>query len=190
MNFKPKKIAEAESQVWQAYYKKDSKSVLDGMKLFLKAQYKISDKLSERIAEKFVFATMKFAQMPQQSEPKEYDKDVLSYLVAAYQSLKDAIRGSWNAEEVAAADLSWWVARRQNDTQNPEIVAGKMANLFHLLYGIPENNSHLQRAAYLRSVAGRYRDQCQDAWGGVNAEDWTIVNLLLNKVYTELSQAL
>jgi hypothetical protein len=185
-SFNDMEIASAETAIWQSYYSHDAHSVLKNMIVLLSDQYGISNPVvAQDVAEKFTHAYVKFGKTPPASLPQKYNTDVLPLVIKAYEALKQATNATWNPEKAAAADLSWWVARRQNNTLDPEVVASKMLDLFHVLYGSKGNN-HLARAAYLRSVAGRYRDQCQDRWGGVNPEDWTVVHLLLEKAYFEL----
>jgi hypothetical protein len=188
INFK--NLADMETKIWQSYYKGDSDALLKNMKVFIIEQYGISDsEKAEEAAKKLVLGYKTFATMPQFANPEEYSTSVLPLLVVAYQALKQSINASWDPQKAAVADLSWMVARRQDSTLDPEIVAKKMAVLFCILYGQQENY-HFIRAAYLRSVAGRYRDQCQDAWGGVSSEDWKVVNSLLKNAYKELCQGL
>jgi hypothetical protein len=181
-----KNIAFTETKIWQSYYKKDADSLLKNMEAFIGEQYGvINAETAKNIAERFVSAYLKFSTIPINTAPEQYNITVLPLVITAYQTLRQSINASWDPQKAAVADLSWWIARRQNNTFNPEIVSQKMVVLFYTLYG-QKNNYHFERAAYLRSTAGRYRDQCQDVWGGINAEDWKVVNSLLENSYDEL----
>lgn len=185
-----KDLATSETKVWQSYYDKNPVTILINLTDYINELYGIKNKIkSAEIATIFTYAFMKFAAVPQDATQEEYEKSILPSLTKAYQTLKQSINATWTPREVAVADLSWMIARRHIKTLEPEIVANKMVNIAYLMYG-KKDNHHFIRAAYLRAVAGRYRDQCQDAWGGINSDDWKIVNSLLEKSYLELSQGI
>lgn len=183
-----KNVAESETKVWQSYYNKNPVSLLINLTSYIQNLYGIENKITAAsIATKFTYAFLKFGKTAQDADQKVYDESVLPSLTAAYQSLKESIKATWNSKEVAEADLSWMIARRNIKTLEPENVANKMANFWHLQYGKKDSN-HLIKAAYLRAVASRYRDQCQDAWGGIHSEDWRIITTLLEQAYSEFFQ--
>lgn len=177
--------AKTEAGLWKAYYAKDLKEILILSTTFLELTFGVN---SPAVAQKFAFAFERFARMPQDAPQADYDKLVLPLLIEAYQALKDATKDTWQVNTVAATDLSWMIARRNLATLDPEIVANKMKDYYVALYG--QDNNHLIRAAYLRSVAARYRDQTQDAWGGTQATDWDIIQNILVSAYWELSQGI
>lgn len=177
--------AKTETGLWKAYYAKDLKEILVLSTKFLELTFGVN---SPTVAQKFAFAFERFARVPQNAAQSEYDKLVLPLLIEAYQALRNETKDTWQVNTVAATDLSWMIARRNAETLDPEIVASKMKDYYVALYG--QDNEHLIRAAYLRSVAGRYRDQTQDAWGGTKATDWDIIQNMLVSAYWELSQGM
>jgi hypothetical protein len=142
---------------------------------------------ANRIAKEFFDAYYKFAMMPQSSSQSEYLLDVQPLLIKAYKSLKETIDANWDPDRVAAADLSWWVARRQDNMLSPEIVGEKIGEFYKQIYG-EGNQQFFARAAYLRAVSARYRDLCQDQWGGVSENDWRAIQSLLGQSYFYLEQ--
>ncbi len=188
MNYKD--VAASETKVWQSYYDKNPVTILINLTEYIQNLYGIKNKIDATvIATKFTYAFLKFGRTPQDAPQEEYEKSVLPSLTAAYQSLQESIKASWIPKECAAADLSWMIARRNVKTLEPEIVANKMATLFYLQFG-KNDHHHFIRAAYLRAFAARFRDQCQDAWGGIKSDDWKIVNSLLEQSYLELSRGI
>jgi hypothetical protein len=178
-----KLIASAETQMWRGYYERDQGKVRRSLEIYFREMFNLENSITiQEIATAFAIAYMKFGNTPIDSPQQEYDKAVLPALSDAYQALKNAINASWEPVAVAKADIDWMVSRRHIETLEPEIVAKKMATLFHLLYGNKDNN-HIIRAAYLRAVAARYRDQCQIMWGGADQHDWDVVEGMLEKTY-------
>lgn len=182
-----KNVAESETKVWQSYYNKNPVTLLINLTNYIQDLYGIENKITATIvATKFTFAYLKFGKTAQDADQKEYDDSVLPSLTAAYQTLKDSTNASWNSNEVAAADLSWMIARRNIKTLEPEKVANKMADFWYQQYG-KNDHQHFIKASYLRAVAARYRDQCQDAWGGIHLEDWKMITAMLEQAYYEFS---
>lgn len=183
-----KNVAESETKVWQSYYKKNPVTLLINLTSYIQNLYGVENKITATaIATKFTYAFLKFGATAQDADQAVYNKSVRPPLTSAYQSLKESLKASWDSKEVAEADLSWMIARRNIKTLEPENIANKMANFWYLQYG-KKDHQHFIKAAYLRSVAGRYRDQCQDAWGGIQTEDWKIITALLEQAYFELDQ--
>jgi len=185
-----KLIASSETKMWQGYYEKDQQKVLSSLEVYFQEMFNLKNvKTAQQIANLFAVAYMKFGNTPIASPQEEYDHSVFPSLRDAYQVLKLTIGASWDPELAAKADLDWMIARRHQETLEPEMIAKKMTNLFHILYGDNDKN-HFTRAAYLRAVAARYRDQCQVFWDGVDQDDWSVVDALLEKSYLELSKGL
>lgn len=180
----PKELAKKEIEVWKAYYKKDRVDMGENIAQMLKAQYEIErERDAQRVGQKFVVALTKFSSLPMNTTDIQYDEEVKPLLREAYQTLKEATHASWDADEVASADLAWWVARRRNSTSDPRIVGDKIAHLYGLLYGKKEEIV-LKEAGYRRAEAALDRDLCQDEWK--RQPDWDFLSYKLAKSYEQL----
>lgn len=186
-----KEIADAEVKAWQAYYQVNSDLLLERTGVLLSEQYHMQNKDAiHQVAKEFFTAYHKFATIPQNSAEEAYQKEVLPLVVKAYQSLKGIINAPWDAVDAANADLSWWIARRQDKLKDPELVGKRIELFYSILYGAEDKEGFLSRAGYLRALAARYRDLCHDQWGGVNDEDWKIIHSLLKESYLNLDKHL
>jgi hypothetical protein len=183
--------AAAEVKAWQAYYQKNPAVLLERTGVLLAVQYPIKDADTiKRIANEFFIAYHKFGTLPQDSSEQNYQQEVLPLIVKAYTSLKETINAPWDAADAAKADLSWWVARRQDKQKDPELVGKKIELLYSILYGLNnDDRGFLGRAGYFRATAARYRDLCQDKWGAISEEDWKIIQLLLEESYDNLNRS-
>ena len=129
-------------------------------------------------------AYQKFGSTPVTTKVADYEVGVYPLLQEAYATLNKIIQASWKPEEIATMDLSWWVARRQQDMADPAQVGSQIAKLYHTIYNKPDNH-HFNRAGYLRAMAGRYRDECQNAWGSADMRDWNTIKAMLEHSYHE-----
>jgi hypothetical protein len=184
MNYK--QVASSETKLWEAYYNKNQQQMISSLRTYLQELFSISktEKL-DVITNQFVKAYATFGAIPQDAKDADYNAAVLPLLTEAYQTLKSAVNASWAADEAAKLDLDWMISRRRVATLNPEIVAAKMANFYACLFG--KNSPNLIRAAYLRAVAARYRDECQDSWGGIKQGDWQVIEHVLEQSYLQLT---
>lgn len=181
-------VARAELEAWQAYYQKNPELLIEKTAALLKTQYGIhDDEAVNSMAHDFFVAYQQFGSMPQNATEEAYRLEVQPLLTTAYTNLKSAVNAYWDPELAARADLAWWVARRQNNQQDPERVGEKIQAFYAVIYG--QNHAQcFSRAAYLRAVAARYRDLCQDKWGGASQEDWELIQTLLEQSYSELDR--
>lgn len=181
-----KQVASSETKMWEAYYNKNQEQMFISLRAYFQQFFSISDtKNLDVITGQFAKAYSIFGAMPQDAMDADYNKTVLPLLIEAYQTLKSAVKASWQPDEAAKLDLDWMISRRRPATLSPEIVAAKMANFYACLYG--KNSPNLIRAAYLRAVAARYRDECQDNWGGIKQEDWQVIEHVLEQSYFQLT---
>lgn len=180
-----KQIASSETKMWEAYYNKNQEQLYISLRAYLQQLFSISDTNDlDMITKQYVKAYAVFGSIPQDAVDADYDKTVLPLLTEAYQTLKSSIKASWEPADAAKLDMDWMISRRRPATLNPEIVAVKMANLYTCLFG--KKSPNFIRAAYLRAVAARYRDECQDSWGGIKQGDWQVIERVLAQSYSQL----
>lgn len=178
LRFDPDTVAEVETRMWKIYYGGGSRIAL-GVDLLtlMREQFGLSYNTSIHIAEEVASATVLFRDARGEVE---YEQKVLPALVRGYTRLRTAVRGTWNAEAVARAELDWWAARREPERSAPEQVGAGIAREYSLVYGI--DNAHVRRAGLLRAQAAHLRDL-----GGSGATDWAGINAMLHESYRELS---
>lgn len=170
-------VGRAEAHMWQSYYS-DSKAEL-GLQLvsLLRNQYELSLPDATRIGERLASAAMKF-----HAARGNYEQIVLGDLTEAYRLLQQASGATYNPEEVARAELAWWVARRIPGQNSAEQVGEKIARLYGLFF--EKDPADFRTAGLLRAQAAHLRDS-----GGENA-DWQRVEDLLRDSYHALNDAL
>jgi hypothetical protein len=171
------KIAEAETKMWQAYYSGDQIQLGFHLVGLLRSQYGLSLLEAKAIGEALARAAIAFL-----SAKGNYEQVALPDLIQAYSLIQSETGASFDPEEVAKAELAWWIARRTPGEDSPEQVGEKIARQYILLYGLDEPSFH--EAGLLRARAARLRDL-----GGATA-DWAQVENLLIESYTVLAEAL
>lgn len=185
--FNPQKLAAAETKAWEAYYMRNNLALIEDLTQMISLLNNLPTlKTLATVTPKVAFAMTLFKNMPDDSTQEQYDAEVLPILTEAYESLKRSINAPWNAQQVAQADLNWWIFRRNAATDNPESVGNEMSKYYILVYGEHDDN-HFLRAAYLRAVAAHYRDLCKNSWGNVKKTDWKVIEGILVQSYFELS---
>lgn len=172
-NFDPHVIARAETRMWEAYYAGDKESVGLEIIVLLREQLGLSLRTSRDVGRDLAYAAHRFHQ-----RGGYYEETVLPGLVTAYSLVRESVDGDWDPENVARAELEWWVKRRTPGQNNAESVGASVAHLYALLYGA--TNEDIEEAGLLRARAAILRDQ-----GGPNA-DWSAVEDLLVRSYTAL----
>lgn len=176
-SFDPAKVAAAETRMWKAYYNGNKEQIGLELIALLQNQYGTSMLQAKKIAEHLATAAMKF-----KDSRNNYEEKTLPDLIEAYLLIKAISGESFDPEQVAKAELAWWIARRTKGKNSVEQVGTKIAQLYGLIYGV-KYTTFLQ-AGILRAEAGRLRDS-----GGKNA-DWIQVEKLLRQSYEEVEKAL
>ena len=171
--YKAGEIAAAETRMWQHYYSEDHLKLGIELIAVLRAHYGLSVFEAKKAGELFASASKKF----QPAQRGEYDV-ALPDLIAAYSIIEKASELSFSPEEVAEAELAWWVMRRTPGEDSSERVGQGVAHLYALIYG--REDPALERAGLLRAQAASLRDA-----GGSQA-DWVAVEKLLHESYAAL----
>jgi hypothetical protein len=189
----PTLIATCETDIWKLYYHKtmpqEEKVALasKNFKPMIEQAFAVSDGTSA--VPSFLKAMLVFGQMPQTSTKEEYTQKILPLVVQAFEDVKKiSPYNSFDTKQAAIKELDWWVARRIEAERSTDNVGNIMAEAYGLIYG--GNVKTYGRSAYLRADAARYRDKCQDEFGGLTDKDWTIIQDLLLKSYVELKAVL
>jgi hypothetical protein len=168
--FDARKVARAETRMWQAYYTDHEVRLAMELIALLRQQYGLSLVEATDLGNRFARSAMKF-----RKHRGDYETTALPELTEAYRRIQRASGAPFDPDAVARAELAWWVARRTPGQNSVEQVGGKIAELYALLYG--GNKSAFLEAGLLRARAARLRDQ-----GGTHA-DWNRVQDLLLQSY-------
>ena len=171
--FNPEKIAHMETQMWQSYYSGDKMELGLQLIAILRSQYGLSLMEAKGIGELLASSAMKF-----HAARGNYDTVALPDLIKAYGLIKQATGAAFNFEEVAKAELAWWVARRTPGQNSKEQVGEKITELYVIFYGYSSNA--FVNAGQLRAQAAAIRD------AGKENADWKLIEEKLFQSYTEL----
>lgn len=175
-SFDADKVARAETRMWQAYYTGNKTQL--GLQLIaqLRSQHQLALFEAKEVGELLATSAMRF-----RSASGDYDSVCLPDLTRAYSLIKQDTGAHFDPDQVARAELAWWVARRTPGQNSAEQVGEKIARLYGLLYD--KDFQAFQKAGLLRAQAAELRDS-----GGVDA-DWKRVEDLLRQSYRELEKA-
>ena len=173
-NYDAKYIAAAETAMWQAYYSKDriAGKLKLGMLLIqiLQKQFDLKQEEASQIAYMMASSAMLFKR-------GKYD-DALPPLKTAYTKIKKFTDLSFDPEEVAKADLKWWIVRRTPAGKDPKVIGQAITHLYELIYGYQHQS--FTKAGLLRAKAMRLRDK------GKAKADWKEIEKLLTYSYKAL----
>lgn len=175
--FDADKVGGAEARMWQAYYTGNKAEIALELISLLRNQHGLSLPEATAIANQLASAAMKF-----HSARENYEQVALGDLTEAYRLIGQASGASFHPEEVARAELAWWVARRIPGQNSAEQVGEKIAGLYGLFFG--KDPAAFRTAGLRRAQAARLRDS-----GGKDA-DWPRIEDLLKESYRELNRAL
>jgi hypothetical protein len=174
--FDADRLADLEAEMWQAYYRRQKVVLFRTLVVTLREQLRYPWSKATLAAFYLARAAATFA-----GSASDYEK-VVPDLRAAYTIARDWTGAGFDPEQVARAELAWWVARRDPRANQPENVGRLIAVLYGRFYEIPEGA--VSEAGLLRAGAAALRDR-----GGAGA-DWTEVRRLLRASYRSLHQAL
>lgn len=173
-------LAAAETNSWRSYYEKNFSMLFQSIVEMLHQQFHLSMLDSIAVGTNAVKAARAFSRLPRKTTKQQYQEKVLPYLITFYTQLKDIFGGDWDPNEVAEAELNWWVARRTPGKNSPKQVGTEIAQMYQLLYG--KNNPEIQKAGLLRAEAAHLRDVASRR-GKI---PWSKIQKLLTQSYDAL----
>jgi hypothetical protein len=171
--FDPDRLADLEVEMWRAYYRRDKAVLFRTLVVALREQFHYPWSKATRAAFYLARAAATFGARSTDYEP------VVPDLRQAYQIARDWTGAGFDPDQVARAELAWWVARRDPRTSQPEAVGRLIAVLYARFYQLPVQQ--VSEAGLLRARAAALRDR-----GG----DWPEVRRLLRASYRSLSGGL
>jgi hypothetical protein len=183
----PSEIAKEEVAAWKDYYDNDVTGLIQHLSHLVIVEFRLNQLTAwTTVIPQLITAAATFKNVPHSAPKETYEKEVLPHLEDAYLAIKNALNGQWDANKAAQLELEWWLYRRESHLSSPEIVGEKIANLYELIYG-ENDEDHFNKAGYLRAVAARYRDLCQQMRGKLEDSDWQIIENILENSYKEMA---
>lgn len=176
--FDPYFLSSTETDMWEAYYKKDKPKLAWLLVQILKRQFSISSYEAAKTGKMLADSAMKF-----KSAKDGHYEVALPDLIAAYTAIKKYSNLQFNPKSAAEADLNWWVYRRDPTKRNkPKIIGAGITKLYEIIYGYKHKG--FNKAGLLRAEAAYLRDQGKDNC------DWVKIEELLLESYLALQQGI
>ncbi|MFN7918019.1 MAG: hypothetical protein U0Q55_21910 [Vicinamibacterales bacterium] len=174
--FDPDRVADLELAMWRAYYAKQRARLFALLVQTLREQYHFSYLTATTTGFHLAKAAATFG-----DASRNYER-VLPDLEAAFASVAAHSSAPFDPRRAAAAELSWWVARRTPGENAPEQVGALMADMYAVVYSAPR--ADVLEAAVLRARAGALRD------AAAAHPDWETIRVLLQESYRQLRASL
>lgn len=172
--FEPDRLAQLETEMWQAYYAKQRLRLFTLLVTTLREQYGYSWARAVQAGFHLARAAADFGDLR-----GDYDQ-VIPDLESAYLLARDWTSSAFDPRRVARAELAWWVARRTPGQSDVATVGRLIGEEYAALYAVPL--ARVADAGLLRAEAGHLRDE-----GGAQA-DWDRVHALLIESYRSLKR--
>jgi hypothetical protein len=187
-DFEPDRLADLETRMWKAYYRKQPARLYGYLLQGLHEQAHAS---WPRAVAASLFLTKAAAQFGNTFGLADPDYDRFAPDIArGYRLL--GLPPDVDAEEVARHELRWWVVRREIGLAAGAAAGEAITRLYAALYTVPE--SAVAAAGRLRGEAAEVRDRgaTDDPEGptGRGAAYWPEVARLLRESYRSLHEAL
>ncbi len=174
-------IAWLETRMWQAYYAKQDARLFLLLVRLVARQFGLPWLRAVRIALMLARPAMRFARTDTAYEVAIPD------IAAAYTRLRDECGASFDAHDVAARELRWWVIHRHRSEMGAAALTDAIADLYAAIYRLPPSVVH--EAARLRAEAAFVSDDGRERYGVRGAPYWQEVGDLLRRSYRALKAA-
>jgi len=187
-DFEPDRLADLETRMWKAYYRKEPARLYGYLLQGLHEQAHASWPRAVAASLFLTKAAAKFGNTFGLADP-DYDRFAPD-IARGYRLL--GLPPEVDAEEVARRELRWWVVRREIGLAECSAAGEAITLLYAELYGLPE--STVAEAGRLRGEAAEVRDRGAsddpDGSTGRGAAYWPRVAGLLRASYRSLAEAL
>ncbi len=187
-DFEPDRLADLETRMWKAYYRKEPARLYGYLLQGLHEQAHASWPRAVAASLFLTKAAAQFGNTFGLADP-DYDRFAPD-LARGYRLL--GLPPDVDAEEVARRELRWWVVRREIGLAAGAAAGEAITRLYATLYTVPE--SAVADAGRLRGEAAEVRDRgaTDDPEGptGRGAAYWPEVARLLRDSYRSLHEAL
>jgi hypothetical protein len=108
----------------------------------------------------------------------------LPYLLKYYSHINDVSNKPFNADTAAAAELEWWIIRRERGQHSPNEWEQWLVKTASVMYRLP--GDLFKEYAHLRVEAMLLRDE---KGNNITEDDWQKIDLLLLHAWQFLSKA-
>jgi hypothetical protein len=174
-------VAWLETRMWEAYYAKQDARLFILLVRLVGQQFGLPWRRAFAIALMLTRPAMRFARTRDDYEA------VIPDIAAAYDRLRAECGASFDAEEVAARELQWWIVHRHPSDAGEAGLTDAIADLYAAVYRLPQ--ADVREAARLRAEAALVCDIGREAVGVRGAAYWGEVGDLLQQSYRSLKAA-
>ena len=182
--FEPDRLADLETRMWKAYYRRQPARLFGLLVLALREQARVSWLRAIRASLLLTRAAAGFARAG--GDYERFAPDI----GRAYRLL--GLPEGVDADEVGRRELRWWVVRREIGVTAGEAAGSAITDLYAALYELPHDR--VAAAGRLRGLAAEVRDrgadEDPDGAGGEGSAYWPEVARLLRDSYRQLREDL
>ncbi len=182
--FDPDQMAQLETRMWKAYYRRQPARLFGLLVLALRAQARVS--LPRALAASLLLTKAAAGFARARGDYERFAPEI----GRAYRLL--GLPADVDAEEVARHELRWWVVRREIGLAAGTAAGDAITGLYAAVYGVPPER--VAEAARLRGLAAEVRDRgaAEDPDGplGSGLDYWPEVAHLLRTSYRRLRKDL
>jgi hypothetical protein len=182
-DFDADRLAELETRMWKAYYRRQPARLFGWLLLGLREQARVS---WPRALVASLFLTKAAAGFSRAEG--DYDRFAPD-IARGYRLLR--LPATVDALEVARRELRWWVVRREIGLAAGSAAGDAITALYAELYDVPEDS--VAESGRLRGLAAEVRDRGAaadpDGPSGSGRAYWPEVARLLRESYRELARA-
>ncbi len=171
-------VAWLETRMWEAYYAKQDARLFILLIRLVAWQFGLPWRRALVIALMLTRPAMRFARA------RANDAAVIPDIAAAYTRLQEECGASFDAEEVAAREVRWWIVHRHPSEAGEAELTDAIADLYAAIYRLPP--AAVREAARLRAEAAIICDQGRERSGVRGAPYWREVGDLLRRSYRAL----
>lgn len=174
-------VAWLETRMWEAYYAKQDLRLFILLVRLVAKQFGLPWERALRIALMLTRPAMQFARTQSNYEA------VIPDIAAAYARLQEECGATFDADEVAARELQWWIVHRHPSEAGEAGLTDAIADLYAAVYRLPPDQ--MREAARLRAEAALICDEGRECEGVRDASYWPEVGDLLQRSYRALKVA-
>ncbi len=174
-------VAWLETRMWEAYYAKQDARLFILLVRLIARQFGLPWAGALRIALMLTRPAMRFARA------RALYEEIVPEIAAAYARLQKECGVSFDADEVAAREMQWWIVHRHRSRMGAAALTDAIAELYVAVYRLPHDA--VREAAQLRAEAALVSDAGRKRYGVRGAPYRQEVGDLLQRSYRALKIA-
>ena len=180
--FDPEEVARLETDMWRAYYAKQSVPLFNQLAELLRLQYRLPFLRSYLVAYRGAKAAFVFKDGKNRADYERALPDLLKY----YEAIRKVSDTPFDVNRVSQLELEWWIIHRERATHALDDLARALAELQAEIYRVPVER--LMEHGRLRAEAMTIRDSKAEA-GPLTEADWAKIEELLRASWRSLAVA-